>query len=347
MAVDASGNAYVSGRTRVDTPFVHNELWLRKYSPTGQVLWTETYWAGEGNDYGYGVTVDLSGDVIVGGRVSRTSGAGNVLIRKYSSAGSLLWSDEWAAPAGSLDQINDLVTDGSGTIYVAGQTWNTGQAANIFVRKYSSAGAVQWTRTYNGSNSDDIGHGIAIDLAGRIVVVGESWAPGTSANIFIRRYDANGNTLGTSTIDFDDSEDIAYSVKSTPDGGYVVGGTVWSSGGNQNLWARKYDASDVEQWTRTYDGPASSEDMWQDVAVGPDGSVTFAGWHYIGSGRDGFIRKYTATGAQLWTRAVTGPAGQNDYLYGAEADAVGNIWVVGEVRGATTDRDVYVRKLTP
>lgn len=347
VAVDTSGNAYVAGRTRVDVPMIHNELWLRKYSPSGQVLWTETFWAGEGNDYGYGVAVDPSGDVIVGGRVSRIAGGGNVLVRKYTSAGSLVWSDEWASPAGSTDKVNDVVTDGSGNVYVAGDTWNTGQSSNVFVRKYNGAGAVQWTRTYDGSGSEDVGHGIAVDLAGRILVVGESWAAGTGANHWLRRYDANGGTLGTLVYDGDDSEDVLYGVKATPDGGHVVVGTVWVPSAGQNHWIRKYSAADVLQWTRAYNGPASSEDVLQDVAVAADGSLTVVGWHYVGSARDGWIRKYSATGALMWTRTVAGSAGLNDYLYGAECDPSGNIWVVGEVRDATTDRDIFVRKYSP
>lgn len=350
VAVDGSGNAYVAGRVRVggSAPTGHNEAWLRKYDPTGAVLWTRTSWGGEGNDYYYGVTVDAAGNAIAGGRVSRTTGGGNVLVEKYDPAGNVLWSSEWAWPAGSTDKINDLTTDASGNVYVVGDFWNTGEGANGLVRAYSPSGGVLFTRGYNADDSQDRAHGVTITSGGQLVVVGEAWETVGAENILEIKYDLTGTLLGTSTLDISGSEDMAYGVQATSDGGYVVVGTSWGGVGfDQDLWIEKRDASGAAVWSDAFNGTGSSEDVLQSVTEGPDGTLTVVGWTYTPTLRDGFVRKYSAAGVEMWTRTVNGADDLNDYFRGVDSDAAGNLWVVGEVGTSTSDRQIFVRKMAP
>ncbi|MCA9710887.1 MAG: DUF4215 domain-containing protein, partial [Myxococcales bacterium] len=67
-----------------------------------------------------------------------------------------------------------------------------------------------WTDTYNGpaSNVDEI-HGVAADSAGNVIVAGETYVTGSSADVWVRKYDPDGGVLWTQTF-HGVTADIAY-----------------------------------------------------------------------------------------------------------------------------------------
>lgn len=82
VAVDGSSNAYITGDTN------HNgtnsfDVFLVKYNYASTQLWNVT-WGGTGADSGYGVGVDASGSIIVGGQTNSFGAMGeDALILKY------------------------------------------------------------------------------------------------------------------------------------------------------------------------------------------------------------------------------------------------------------------------
>lgn len=103
---------------------------IRKYDATGILLWSRTYNSGPGmtTDEANGVAVDTNGDIVVVGHGDNDSTGGisyNWLIRKYNSAGNLIWHFDGSTPfAGSQSEIHDVTTDSSDNIYVTGRWAN-------------------------------------------------------------------------------------------------------------------------------------------------------------------------------------------------------------------------------
>jgi len=58
---------------------------------------------------------------------------------KYSSAGVPLWTNRYSGPANGSDRAYAVAVDGSGNVFVTGESWN-GSSYDYVTIKYSSAG---------------------------------------------------------------------------------------------------------------------------------------------------------------------------------------------------------------
>ena len=146
IAIDTSGNAYVSGSANpgfAATPGALQPV-ARNSSGTGFVLELgpagsgpvfATFLGGAGNDYATSIAVDAGGNVYVGGWTtsndfpvvnalqSSPGGGKDAFVAKLAAGGStLVYSTRLG---GSLDDaINALAIDGAGNAYVAGETYS-------------------------------------------------------------------------------------------------------------------------------------------------------------------------------------------------------------------------------
>ena len=58
---------------------------------------------------------------------------------------------------------------------------------------------------------------------------------------------------------------IAYSIKQTDDGGYIVAGTMGVvASGNSDIWLMKLSATGRIEWQSSYGGPDYEESFWID-----------------------------------------------------------------------------------
>src|ERR1700749_1362116 len=84
IAVDASGNSYVTG-----SAFASNgtlDMVTIKYSPSGQQLWLQSYnGTANDNDQGIALVLDNSGNVYVTGYSNNTNTSGDITTIKYNS----------------------------------------------------------------------------------------------------------------------------------------------------------------------------------------------------------------------------------------------------------------------
>ena len=212
IAVDSSGNAYVTGSTySLDFPTINplqasNEggtFWgngfVTKINPAGSALVYSTYLGGSGGDAGSGIAIDGSGNAYVTGLTRSTDfptqlpiqgsfgGALDAFVTKINAAGSALVYSTYLGGTGN-DQGHGIAVDGSGNAYVTGTTSSTNfpttsplQASNnagsadvgdVFVTKINAAGSALVYSTYLGGSADDFGIGIAVDSLTNAYVTG-------------------------------------------------------------------------------------------------------------------------------------------------------------------------------
>ena len=193
IAVDGSGNAYVTGNAGPDFPVTlgafqttygsgSNDAYVSKINSSGSALVYSTYLGGSLDDYGTGISVDSTGSVYVGGTTYSTdfpvtpgafqtvcgggckNGGANAFVAKISPSGTAL--DYSTYLGGSyVDGGEGIALDGHGNTYVTGvanstdfPTMNPLQPANggngdVFVAEINPTGSALVYSTYLGGSS--------------------------------------------------------------------------------------------------------------------------------------------------------------------------------------------------
>ena len=204
VATDSSGNVFVSGST--DGGLDGNtltgtwDLFVTKYDSSGTKLWTKQLGVASADTFGRPVATDGSGNIFVAGSTNggldgnTLTGTSDFILTKYDSSGTRQWTKQLGAASADTQGIR-VVTDGSGNIFVAGNTdgsldGNTLTGTDdFFVTKYDSSGTKLWTKQLGVASASTYGYGMATDSSGSVFVSGYTYG------------DLDGNTL-TGTVDF-------------------------------------------------------------------------------------------------------------------------------------------------
>jgi hypothetical protein len=214
IAVDGSGNAYVTGETLSrDFPTTAGafsrtlrgdyDVFVTKLNPTGSALTYSTFLGGAAVDNGQQVQVDTGGNAYVLGFSSSTdfpttagafdttaNGGFDATLTKLNPAGSALVYSTYLG-GNDFDSGSGLVVDGAGSAYVTGGTpspdWpvtpgaydTTFSGGDGYVTKLNPAGsALVYSTFIGGSAYDSIGDAV-LDPAGNAWLTG-----GTSSTDF-------------------------------------------------------------------------------------------------------------------------------------------------------------------
>jgi cysteine-rich repeat protein len=299
VAVDAQGNVIALGYEQLSATNVN--IWIRKYDPNGNTIWTQSYTgiANDGIDLGYGVATNSVGDILMAATVSTVGAGRDIVIAKLAGLnGSYTWSEQVNGTGNMDDEALSIAVDANNRVYASGYSvGNTGNK-DVWVRKYQDNGVnstALWTRTFNGSlNNDDFGFGVAFDASGGLVVTGAEAATGGNYNIWLRKYDASGNVLWTQTHNGPANvNDLASAVSVDAQGNVIVCGHEGQTNATFDIWVRKYDSNGVVRWTQSYNGNADQNDYGVGVTVDANGFIYAVGRETtLAQGENGWLRKF-------------------------------------------------------
>ncbi len=270
IAVDSSGNAYVTGSTGSTNFPIKNPLqsafggssdvFVTKLDPTGSTLIYSTFLGGSAADAGNAIAVDSSGNAYVTGFTSSINfptknplqpalgGSSDAFVAKLDPTGSLIYSTFLGGSVGDFG--NAIAVDASGNAYITGGTNSAnfptknplqaalGGASDAFVAKLDPTGSALVYSTFLGGTMDDVGNGIAVDSSGNAYATGNTLstnfptknplqpASGGARDTFVAKLNAAGSVLVYSTYVGGSGEDSGNGIAVDSAGNaYVTGST--------------------------------------------------------------------------------------------------------------------------
>jgi len=327
IEVDAQGNSYITGFFNGTANFGsqqiiasgNQDVFIAKYNSTGTLQWVVKA-GGTAADIGNGITVDLTGSVIVTGEFNGSASFGSTTLTasgtnsdaftaKLDSTGVFVWAEQGSSTL-NVKGI-DVTSDIQGNSYVVGQfsgditfdvTHMNTMFNAIFLVKYDSQGQEQWFRRI-GAGVSNISNAITSDASGNIYLTGDF----TGSLTF---FNTPSNFVLTNTY-----SNKVFTAKYTGAGGFL-----WAqaAGSNSAITAR-------------------------DIAVDANGDAYIIG-HFecvldefailYGAGTfntvgftDIFVSKYSTGGVHQYSRNLGGR--DNDYGYGIAVNATSDIHFTG------------------
>jgi hypothetical protein len=210
IAVDASGNTYVTGTTAsVNFPTTSGnqatlgggmDVFVSKLNPSGTSLLYSVFMGGGSLDKSTGIALDSSGDAYLTGYTDSTdfpttsgayqlTNAGNTdaFVAKLDAAGSTLVYATLLGGSG-IDYGRGVAVDASGDAFIDGSTQSTDfptmsplqvgldGGSDAFVAEFDPTGASLLYSTYLGGSGADEALGIALDGSGNVYVAGYTFS---------------------------------------------------------------------------------------------------------------------------------------------------------------------------
>jgi len=335
------GTAWDVGRAIVQTPDggfavsgeaesfgTAGDFFLLKLNPDGTVQWVRCY-GGASSDPCFSMIMTSDNGFAMTGRTSSFgAGSADALVLKISSAGALEWARTYGGTAYDFAWCITQTTDGGYAL--TGTTQSSGAGGyDIFAIKLSSAGAVEWARTFGGTN-EEMGYCIIQTSDGGYAISGYtfSFAAGGNTDLIVIKLDASGNTLWARTFGGGGLED-AWGLVEANDGGIVAcaeTGSGYGAGGIDFLIV-KLNPDGSTAWIRTYGGTGSDEARHMKKTA--DGGFVMTGWtNSYGVGQyDLIVIKISSNGTLEWARTLGG--GSYDLGWMAIQTADGGYAVTG------------------
>jgi uncharacterized protein (TIGR03437 family) len=316
LAVDASGNAWVTGGTSsTNFPVTANayqktmagvggndvvqlgDAFLAKLGPAGDLQYA-TYFGGRLDDYASGIALDGSGAIYITGSTHSTDfpvTAAAYQARSHGGGGE------------------------PGFPRYGGIPFSAGEA---FVAKFNPAGTQLVFSTYLGGAQDDLAMGIAVDAAGSAYVTGSTLSADfpTTAGAY-QRVNNGADTFNNIFFNFGDG----FITKFSPDGSSLVYSTLLGGRGDDVSASIVVDSSGnaiVTGSTSSQDFPTTAG-AYQRSSRGP--FIAPVADQLFG---DAFVTKLNATGSGLVFSTYLGGTG-DDAAFRIALDAGGNIYIAG------------------
>uniref|UniRef100_A0A6C0KLI6 Pesticidal crystal protein Cry22Aa Ig-like domain-containing protein n=1 Tax=viral metagenome TaxID=1070528 RepID=A0A6C0KLI6_9ZZZZ len=228
-----------------------------------------------GDDEGIGVATSSDGNhIYITGYVSRSIqnrnnqshiGMKDIFLTKFNINGDIVWTNILGTSNSEQGLGIATSSDGTSHVYITGYTTgdldgivNSGEK-DVFLSKYDTHGSKLWT-TLLGSSLNEEGLGIATASDSSIYITG--YTKGTlndnlnagNKDIFLSKYDTNGNNTWTTLLGSSGSDEgVGIVTSSDSNSIYITGSStenIENVSGNKGAFLIKYDINGNKSWTK-------------------------------------------------------------------------------------------------
>lgn len=252
VSADTSGNAFITGGfwsptitfgsstlTNTDPSGQTEDVFIAKYDVNGNVLWAKSGTGGTPYFYnqGFSVSIDASGNAYITGEVvspsitfgSTTIPGNGLFLVKYDTNGNVIWAESGGGKGYGVS------AETNGNLFLTG--WDGG----VLIAKYDTNGNMIWGQIAAGgkalSASADASGNVFITggfydstiTFGSITLTNTDTANIGYSDVFVAKYDANGNALWAKSAS-GTQFDVGYSISADALGNAFVSGGIDISG---------------------------------------------------------------------------------------------------------------------
>ena len=355
------------------------DYWVVKLMPSGNIQWQKSL-GGSGDDDGSYIRQTFDSGYIVAGKsasddgdVSGNHGSSDYWVVKLSPSGNIQWQK---SPGGTANDFATSIrqTTDSGFIIVGLSNSSDGDVTtnhgnfDYWVVKIAATGAIQWQKTFGGSDYE-VATSVRQTLDGGYIVAG--YTPSNDGDVtgnhggndcWIVKLSSSGSIQWQKCYGGSDN-DYAMAIEQTSDSGYIVAGgsnstdgDVSGNHGSDDCWILKLSSTGSIQWQECLGG--SGSDAAESIQQTFDGGYIVTGATYSNddevSGNHGandfWVVKLSSSGILLWQKCLGGTG--NEIAWAIQQTADGNYIVAGytfsnddDVTGYHRGQDEWVVKL--
>lgn len=363
-----------------DLPISDRLLWQKSFGGSKHDYSTSILQTSDGGFFVVGYSISKDGDVYKPNAEDYFSGYDYWLV-KMDSIGNLEWQKSFG---GNRDEYayNAIHTNDGGYLIVGSTNSIDGDIKNpkdissyksdYWILKIDSKGDLEWEKSYGGE-AEDAARSIVQTSEGGYIVAGYSQSKGydisnpaeytdsLTFDYWITKLDANGELVWEKSYG-GSKNDVAYSIKQTFDGGYIVAGSsnsedgdVTNPKGDNDYWIIKLNAEGNIEWQKSYGG--SGTDWARSILQTSDGGYIVAGRsdskdldkkEKIGE-IDYWVIKLSENGDIEWEKSYGGTATQscNSIIQSTESGYIiagSSISADGDITNPKGGRDFWIVK---
>jgi hypothetical protein len=299
---------------------------LVKTDPSGEAQWNKTY-SGATWDFAYGVIQTRDGGYAIAGgtRPEPDPLSHAVLLVKTDQTGNMVWN---RTCGGAIhDHAFSVIQTSDGGYTMTG--FNSADAEEVYsdtdvlLVRTNSVGDTVWNRTYGGAQVD-VAYSVVQTGDGGYALVGvttsfgsgeyDAWLVKVRAEMNLehqRHLGGTGNIPGWTRTYGAATDEVAYSMVQTADGGYALAG--YKTAATLDLWFVKTDWSGNLLWDVVYGG--NQNEVAYAVVQAVDGGYAIAGYtRSSGAGQDDFyLVKIDSAGNIAWNKTYGGSDNEVGY----------------------------------
>ena len=347
LAIDNSGNVYVTGRSHDSAPAANEFDFLTvKYDSSGAEQWARRYnGPSDLYDGATAIVVDHESNVYVTGPSDDSITHYDYVTIKYDSMGVEQWIARYIGPGNAGDWPTDIAMDNACNIYVTGISDLSGVDVNCVTVKYSPSGIEQWVAIYDGPYGGiDIAAALVVDDFNNVYLTGSSADTVSPFYDYLTiKYDSMGVEQWVARYNgWADSVDKAQALVVDSISSVYVTGYSWSGGYLYDYATVKYDSMGVEQWAARFnDGGVSWDQPW-DIAIDSECNTYVTGsCHAIC-----VTLKYNPIGQEQWVERYNQHTNSVTAGHGVAVDNNGYLYVAGETSDSGSSYDYITIKYT-